>query len=97
MDVRLEVTVRGVVQGVGFRYFVVQLVRGTGITGWVANGGRGEVRCVTEGDRASLERFLLDLERGPAGAIVDQVKAVWMPATGAFSEFSIRSGAHPGD
>ncbi len=97
MNVRLEVTVRGVVQGVGYRYFVLEHVLGTGITGWVANGGRGEVLGTLEGDRATLERVLADLERGPAGAIVDQVQAVWMPATGAFSGFSIRSGGHPGD
>ena len=42
MPVRLEATVRGVVQGVGFRYFVIGLVRGTSVTGWVANGGAGE-------------------------------------------------------
>lgn len=97
MNVRLEVTVRGVVQGVGFRYFVLRQVDGTGITGWVANSGTGEVRCVAEGDRAALERLLVDIERGPTGAIVDQVQAIWMPATGTFSAFSIRSGAHPGD
>lgn len=97
MNVRLEVTVRGVVQGVGFRYFVIRRVRGTAITGWVANGSQGEVRCVFEGDRSILESLLVDLEVGPAGAVVDQVQAVWMPATGAFGDFSIRSGSHPGD
>ena len=97
MNVRLEVTVRGVVQGVGFRYFVMRLVRGTAITGWVANGSRGEVNGVLEGDRSILERLLVELEAGPAGAVVDQVQAVWMPATGAFGDFAIRSGAHPGD
>lgn len=97
MPVRLEATVRGVVQGVGFRYFVIGLVRGTSVTGWVANGGAGEVRCVMEGERADLERFLLELERGPAGALVDHVRAVWMPVTGSFRDFSIRSGGHSGD
>lgn len=97
MPTRLEVTVRGVVQGVGYRFFVVQHVVGTGITGWVANGPRGEVFCAMEGDRTALERMLADLERGPVGAIVEQVQAVWMPATGAFNGFSIRSGGHSGD
>ena len=97
MPVRLEATVRGVVQGVGFRYFVIQLVQETSVTGWVANGRAGEVRCVMEGDRAVLERLLGELECGPAGALVDQVQAVWMPGTGSFHDFSIRSGGHPGD
>ena len=97
MPVRLEATVRGVVQGVGFRFFVVQLVQETSVTGWVANGRTGEVQCVMEGERADLERLLIELERGPAGALVDQVLAVWMPVTGTFPDFSIRSGGHPGD
>lgn len=97
MPVRLEATVRGVVQGVGFRYFVMQLVRGRPVTGWVANGGGGVVHCVIEGERAELARLLLELERGPAGANVEQVLVTWMSATGAFRDFSIRSGNHPGD
>lgn len=97
MPVRLEATIRGVVQGVGFRYFVIQLVRNTSVTGWVANVGTGEVRCVMEGERADLERLLVELRRGPAGGLVDQVQAVWMPGTGGFRDFSIRSGGHPGD
>lgn len=97
MPIRLEATVHGVVQGVGFRYFVMRLVQGTGMTGWVANGRTGEVHCVIEGERAGLERILVELERGPAGALVEGVRAVWMPATGGFADFSIRSGGHPGD
>lgn len=97
MPVRLEATIRGVVQGVGFRYFVMQLMRGRPVTGWVANGGGGVVRCVVEGERVDLERLLVELEQGPAGAIVERVLATWMPATGAFRDFSIRSGNHPGD
>ncbi len=94
---RLDVTVHGVVQGVGFRYYVLQLVRATTITGWVANGPTGEVRCVAEGRHEELEALLRAIERGPAGALVDTVHAAWMPATGAFASFSIRSGSHPGD
>lgn len=95
--VRLDATVRGVVQGVGFRMFVVEKARGTGLTGWVANERSGEVHCVAEGERATLERLLADLERGPAGAMIARVEAVWMPATGTLPVFSIRSGGHSGD
>ena len=97
MPVRLEVTVRGVVQGVGFRYFVMQLVRSEPVTGWVANGRSGEVRCVIEGERPDLERLLAEVGRGPAGALVEHVQATWLAATGEFRDFSIRSGGHPGD
>lgn len=94
---RLDATARGRVQGVGFRYFVVRRGRQYGLTGWVANEADGSVRCVAEGPRADLEQLLADLEAGPAAAIVERVDTRWSGATGGFTLFGIRSGAHRGD
>ncbi len=94
---RLDATVRGRVQGVGFRYFVVRHAMDLGLTGWVANEPDGSVRCVAEGDRASLETFLESLERGPAGALVDRVTSRWETAGGGWRTFEVRSGGHSGD
>lgn len=95
--VRLDATVRGRVQGVGFRYFAVRRAMDLDLTGWVANGMDGSVRCVAEGRRADLQTLLDWLESGPAGALVDRVTATWIPATGTFVSFEIRSGGHRGD
>jgi acylphosphatase len=95
--VRLEATVRGRVQGVGFRYFVVRRAMELGLVGWVANTADGSVRCVAEGPSAALDAFEAMLHEGPMGAIVDDVDVVRMPGTGRFERFAIRSGAHPGD
>ena len=94
---RLDITVRGRVQGVGFRFFVVRHATALGLTGWVANLPDGSVRCVAEGRSAALSTFESELRRGPTGAIVEDASAVRMPATSAFERFSIRSGAHSGD
>jgi acylphosphatase len=94
---RLDATVRGRVQGVGFRYYVVRVAMEAGLTGWVANAGDGSLRCVAEGTRTDLERLLAALEAGPAGASVDHVTAVWSAPLGTFRTFEIRSGGHPGD
>ena len=96
-DVRLDATVSGRVQGVGFRYFVLREAMALGVRGWVANTSDGAVRCVAEGPRASLETLLERLQAGPVSAIVDRVSAAWMPATGTLGPFGVRSGAHPGD
>jgi acylphosphatase len=96
-DGRLEAVVRGRVQGVGFRYWVVRRAAGLGLTGWVANELDGSVRCVAEGDAAALDDLVELLRAGPVGAVVDDVQAVRMPATRAFSGFEVRSSGHWGD
>jgi acylphosphatase len=95
--VRLDATVSGRVQGVGFRYFVLHEAVELGLEGWVANTPGGGVRCVAEGPPARLERMLERLRTGPPAAIVEHVSEVFMPATGTLGPFSVRSGAHPGD
>jgi acylphosphatase len=93
----LEAVVRGRVQGVGFRYFALELATGSGLVGWVANDQDGSVRCVAEGRRPDLETFLTALSIGPLGARVDDVEATWGPPRGSFERFSVRSGGHSGD
>jgi acylphosphatase len=97
MNERLDASVHGRVQGVGFRYHVVMRAMDLDVTGWVANGADGSVRCVAEGPRSALDALLEILEVGPAGAMVDRVTSTWSPATGEFRSFEVRSGAHRGD
>lgn len=60
--IRLLITVRGLVQGVGFRPFVHRLARQHGITGWVRNGASG-VTIEAEGTPAAVAAFHHDLPR----------------------------------
>jgi len=94
---RLEARVTGRVQGVGYRYFVLDRAAALDVDGWVANEPDGSVRCVVEGDRRSLERFLAQLREGPRGARVERVDEAWLAPTHSLSGFTVRSGAHPGD
>jgi acylphosphatase len=94
---RLEAVVIGAVQGVGFRWFVLDVADRLALRGWVANRPDGAVLCVAEGPRPALEGLLVALARGPISAQVERVIPAWMPATGRFRRFEIRSGGHPGD
>jgi len=58
---RLRVTIRGAVQGVGFRPFVYRLATEMGLRGWVNNSPQG-VFIEVEGPNESLETFLLRLQ-----------------------------------
>lgn len=94
---RLEATVRGRVQAVGYRYFVIRAATELGLEGWVANRPDGGVECVAEGPRGSLERLEAALREGPPASWVDSVDSRWRPATGSFVGFTVRSWGHPGD
>ena len=87
---RLEVTVRGSVQGVGFRYFVSDTARKLGLTGWVRNLFDDSVQVVAEGPREKVEQLLQELYRGPRAGRVDQVHPNWQDFRGEFDRFEVR-------
>ena len=74
---RLHVTVHGRVQGVGFRYWVVEQAQRLDLTGWVRNLPGREVEVLAEGERVDLEQLLERLKDGPLMARVTDVDADW--------------------
>lgn len=96
-SVRLEATVHGRVQGVGFRFFVRREARRLGLTGWVANEHDGTVRTIAEGSERAIDALETALRSGPPGAWVERVAAVRMPGSGTYEDFVVRSAGHRGD
>ncbi len=93
VQVQLHAVVDGRVQGVGFRYFVLEAALPLNLTGWVRNTAEGQVEVVAEGDRKALERLLELLRHGPRAAFVTGVDQEWQPATGEFVRFDVRGTA----
>jgi len=88
---RLTALVRGRVQGVGYRYFVVAVARGHGLDGYARNLPDGHtVEVVAEGPCAALDKLVDDLQRGPLAARVDAVDVSWGAATGGLGPFDVR-------
>jgi hydrogenase maturation protein HypF len=74
---RREISVRGIVQGVGFRPFIYALAQRHGLTGLVRNDAEG-VYIEAEGPPEELELFLQDIkEKAPPLAVVESV--AWRP------------------
>lgn len=87
---RFHVIVKGYVQGVGFRYFVLDAAVAMGVSGWVRNLWNGDVETVAEGEREVLEKLLAIIRRGPRAAHVSGVDLEWGEFKGEFRSFSVR-------
>ncbi len=86
--IRYSILVRGTVQGVGFRPFVFNLARQTGVYGSVLNTGGG-VKIEAEGTRASLQDFIKGLkEQPPPLAVIEGTEITIAPPAG-YSDFEI--------
>jgi len=70
----IHLEVRGRVQGVGFRWYVVELARDLGLAGWVRNKPDGNVELAAAGKRDALEKFEAAVTIGPHGARVEEIR-----------------------
>jgi acylphosphatase len=86
---RLQATVIGQVQGVGFRYFVKRYAESLSLTGFVRNLPEGQVEVVAEGAPDALDQLTKLLSIGPSGAVVYDVIIQRSPGTGEFPTFII--------
>ncbi len=88
---QLHAIVRGRVQMVGFRYFMIEEARRLGLTGWVRNGLNGTtVEVVAEGDENALKQFERSLHVGPSGARVETLDATWSDTLDGYYSFDVR-------
>jgi DNA ligase D-like protein (predicted 3'-phosphoesterase) len=85
----VRATVRGSVQGIGFRDATTRRARKLGLTGWVRNGDDGTVLVHAEGQQQALDQLLAFLHTGPRLARVDSVEATQTRAEG-HEQFAIR-------
>lgn len=82
--------VSGIVQGVGFRYFTQDEAERLGLAGFVRNLRDGRVEVYAIGSAEKLSRLRALLERGPRGAMVQNVTEQHAEVDPRFaSEFSI--------
>ncbi len=86
---RLKMTIRGAVQGVGFRPFIYRLAAELQLSGWVNNSARG-VLVEVEGAREMLDQFLLRVEREkPAISFIQSLESSFADPIG-YVGFEIR-------
>lgn len=71
---KITATVRGRVQGVGFRNWTYSQAKLFGLTGWVKNTSEGDVSLLAEGEADRVDEFLSELQNGPRLANVADIE-----------------------
>jgi acylphosphatase len=71
--------IRGIVQGVGFRYSTCRQAQRFGLRGWVRNCADGSVEVLAVGDDAQLDALEDWCRRGPPGARVESLESSPLP------------------
>lgn len=84
MQKHIHITIRGIVQGVGFRPFLQRLAKKYNITGWVQNTGGG-LSGELEGEEAGLSAFFHELDTAPPPlADIEHIEAAMPEDAGGF-------------
>lgn len=87
----IAATVTGRVQGVGYRYSVLNVAGRLGLTGWVRNAPDGSVETWAQGRAPVLEEFVAFLKQGPRSAHVETVSVHSVAPDESLSRFTVRS------
>jgi len=89
MKTGANIIVKGLVQGVGYRYFCRKKADEFGIYGYVKNLYNGDVELEVEGEKNMIEDFIKELKIGPFNATVKQILVEEVPFKNKYDEFRI--------
>jgi len=84
----VSVIIKGLVQGVGFRYFIKEKADSLNINGWVKNMRDGSLAMELSGSEESIKKMIGYCQKGPSAAEITNV-AVVREKEKIFEKFSI--------
>jgi acylphosphatase len=79
----------GKVQGIGFRYTLMDFAGNHKVCGWVKNLDDGRVEAIAEAEEEALNNFLQQVNQHFSGHIRD-THIEWLPASGEFRDFEVK-------
>ena len=81
--------VKGLVQGVGYRWFATKSASSHKLSGWVKNLPDSTVEIQVYGNKGSLNSFIKDLTRGPSFSKVTDVVVNWVEFESDYISFNV--------
>jgi len=90
MQVGVHIIVQGMVQGVGFRYFVWRQATKLSLSGFVRNLYHADVEIEAYGDRSLLEELIKEVKVGPRSAYVKDLRIEWKEFQERYIGFEVR-------
>jgi acylphosphatase len=85
----VKITVSGIVQGVGFRYFIARAAAELGLNGYVRNLWYGDVEIYAEGCQEFVEEIVKKAREGPSHSRVSDCKVEWLDFANKYDKFEI--------
>jgi acylphosphatase len=81
--------ISGIVQGVGYRFFVLRAAARHQMLGTVRNLPDGRVEVIAEGERDAMDEFKKDLATGPLLAEIADIEETDLAVTGLYRDFRV--------
>ena len=89
MIVARKLIVRGIVQGVGFRFFTQRAAARHQVLGYVKNLRDGRVEAFAQGSESAVEAFKHDLTAGPIYSKVEEIEEIVLEPNKIYTSFRI--------
>jgi len=85
-----HLVISGLVQGVGYRWFVMRKAEEYNLKGYVRNLYNGDVEVEVEGYRPMIIDFIKELRIGPRAVHVTDIKIEWREYENQYKNFEIK-------
>jgi acylphosphatase len=88
--VSAHLLISGLVQGVGYRWFVMRKANEYNLKGYARNLYTDDVEVEVEGDKRLISEFIKELRIGPRSAHITDIKIQWGDYQGKYKNFDIK-------